>query len=165
MSQNPYTKAIKYTTGGAELLLDIQPLWEELRIYHSQKSLPFRQEFINRDFDSRRDVLLCKAGRGMLVELAADSASSEYIAYCVSTIDNNGRGEIDSLFVSQNYRRQGIGEQLVQRTLAWMEQAKTADIYIQVAGGNEEVLPFYASFGFQPRSITLKKNGSYSGGS
>jgi len=64
---------------------------------------------------------------------------------------------LESIYVDKEFRSQGIGETLVKRTLSWMEQQGANAKMVVVAVGNEEVLGFYARFGFLPRQILLKQ--------
>ncbi len=72
-------------------------------------------------------------------------------------------GEVDSIYVKEGYRSQGIGDQLMKRALIWMEENGTESKKIMVTVGNQEVLAFYQRYGFRPRSIIMEEaeNQSY----
>jgi ribosomal protein S18 acetylase RimI-like enzyme len=55
------------------------------------------------------------------------------------------------------YRGRGIGEELVRRSLAWMDEQGARKITIGVVLGNEEALPLYEKFGFYPRAYSLSR--------
>ena len=79
------------------------------------------------------------------------------IAYCVSTISPDGRGEIDSMFVEERCRGCGIGSELIRHALAWMESAEASSKVVTVAYAAERVLAFYRRFGFHARTILLQQ--------
>ena len=45
------------------------------------------------------------------------------MAYCIVTVSESGQGEIESIFVEQNYRGMGVGNHLMQMALAWIREA------------------------------------------
>ena len=66
-------------------------------------------------------------------------------------------GEIDSLYVDATYRGMGVGEGLMRRALNWLKGKPVNTRKLLVAAGNEEVLAFYARFGFYPKHILLEQ--------
>jgi len=149
---------ITYISGREELLDAVEPLWHKLIEHHKVRSEHFRHEFEAINFDIRKRMLDDKARDGMvLVELAEDYATKTAIGYCISSINRFKQGELESIFVEAEFRGQGIGETLIQRALNWMDEQGTYSNVIVAAVGNEEVLGFYARFGFLPRQILLKQ--------
>lgn len=93
--------------------------------------------------------MLAKAQSGqMLVELAIYQDAS--IAYCIATIDGKQRGEIDSLYVNEDWRGRGIGRCLLMKSLAWLKNEGTTIQQLAVREGNEKALAFYQRCGFAP---------------
>ena len=80
------------------------------------------------------------------------------MGYCVSTISAVGTGEIDSLYVSEQFRGQGIGTTLVAEAMAWMDGCGVTTKIVVVAGGNEQACAFYERWGFFVRSTKLEQN-------
>ncbi len=78
------------------------------------------------------------------------------MGYCISGINNERMGEIKSIFVSETYRRIGIGDVLMQKALDWLEKRGVEKI-VEVAAGNEKAWGFYAHYGFLPRKTMLKQ--------
>ncbi|HEY3379679.1 MAG TPA: GNAT family N-acetyltransferase [Armatimonadota bacterium] len=135
---------------------DVQSLWERQRAYHGQLASPFAAEVGARVYADRCAELLAKAQQGHFrVELAQDAATEACIGYCITTVTAQAAGEIDSLFVDEAYRGQGIGDALLQRALVWMDELDVRVKRISVAGGNEAVLGFYQRHGFYARSHVL----------
>jgi len=149
---------ITYISGREELLDAIEPLWWQLVEHHKVRSEHFRYEFEAIDFDIRKQMLNDKVREGkVLVEIAEDYATKKAVGYCISSTNRFKQGELESIYVDKEFRSQGIGETLVKRTLSWMEQQGANAKMVVVAVGNEEVLGFYARFGFLPRQILLKQ--------
>ena len=90
----------------------------------------------------------------MRVDIATDNGRN--IGYCVSTVKKN-EGEIDSIFVDQDYRSAGIGRAFMVRALAWMDGQHVTVRRVAVAIGNEDALGFYEQFGFLPRQLLLEQ--------
>ncbi|WP_367888864.1 GNAT family N-acetyltransferase [Paenibacillus sophorae] len=67
------------------------------------------------------------------------------------------RGELDSIFVLQDFRGSGIGQELMTLSLGWFKTNSIENIAISVLFGNDEALPFYEKFGFYPRTYVLSK--------
>jgi ribosomal protein S18 acetylase RimI-like enzyme len=152
MTPDPVTPNV--IPGGAELLARIQPLWAELRLHHAYIAGPWKQEFLDSDFDKRKANLITKGTRGLLVLLAIDG--DQPVGYCVSTIDPTGRGEIDSLFVTASHRRRALGRRLVQQSMDWLTRHAAKTIVVSVLAGNDDATKLYASFGFQLRTIMFQ---------
>lgn len=149
---------ITYVSGQDELLDAVEPLWRKLVEHHKVRSEHFRHEFETIDFDIRKRMLEDKARNGTVwVEIAEDLVNRKPVGYCISSIDRYKQGELESIYVENEFRGQGIGENLVKRSLGWMDQQGARNKTVVVATGNEEVLGFYKRFGFLPRQILLKQ--------
>jgi diamine N-acetyltransferase len=148
---------ISYVQKGKKDLDLIKPLWEKLKKYHALHSPHFTQEYENKSFADRKEFLLAKSKSGALRMDLAYGQEKKLLGYCVSTINHHREGEIDSLFVEREYRSRGIGNELINRALDWMEKEKVERKSIMVAAGNGETLPFYEKHGFILRSIILEQ--------
>jgi ribosomal protein S18 acetylase RimI-like enzyme len=133
----------------------IKELWEGLRAHHKEKTEHFKERFENLTFETRKQVLLEKEKKGRLMIDIAMINAGRIIAYCVSSIDENKEGEIDSIFVDEQYRKNKIGDELMNRALAWFDDNDVSKRKIVVAQGNEETFRFYAKFGFYHLFSTL----------
>jgi ribosomal protein S18 acetylase RimI-like enzyme len=136
----------------------IGSLWEKLNEYHRvrARSPDHADHFADMTFQIRKKGLLEKARKGTLrLDIAIDAKTDKVIGYCASTVTEDKQGEIESIFVEADYRRQGIGSNLMKKALAWMDSLPAASTIIGVAVGNEEVLSFYARFNFHPRTLIL----------
>jgi ribosomal protein S18 acetylase RimI-like enzyme len=146
---------IVYITGSTELLDAVGPLWEKLNVHHAAQSPHFGEDYAARTYAWRKSGLLKKDGN-LRVELAQDADTEKVVGYCVSLVTEES-GVIESIFIEADYRRQGIGDTLVQHALAWMDKHDVPMKRVVVAVGNEEAFGFYGRYGFQPRHIVLQQ--------
>lgn len=149
----------KFVTGNIELLDFVQPLWEKLNKHHKDNSNYFPDRFINLKFEVRKNKFVSDNNLGVKVDLIKDVERDLYIGYCISTINKELIGEIDSLFVEKEYRKYGLGDELMNRALEWLNNHQVKTKIIGVAEGNENVLEFYKRYGFYKRDIILEQIG------
>jgi ribosomal protein S18 acetylase RimI-like enzyme len=136
----------------------IKPLWEKLRDYHSELSLYFAERYNEFTFEDRKKELLKKSINGSLkIDIVKDEDTEWFIGYCVSSISDELKGEIDSIYVEEDYRSLSIGAHLMKRALNWMDEKGVKSKKIVVAIGNEELLSFYEKFDFLPRHVILEQ--------
>jgi diamine N-acetyltransferase len=137
----------------------VRPLWEKLKAYHSPLFTHFAAEHHRHTFEPRKQAILAKAAAGKLrIELVRTALDAADVAYCISTVAADGRGEVDSMFVEESLRGCGIGSELLRRALAWLESTGASSKVVTVAHGNEEALAFYQRFGFHPRTVFLQQS-------
>lgn len=147
----------QFVTGGIELIEYVIPLWEKLNEHHKINSNYFESRFINLKFEDRKNKFISDNNIDVKVDLIKDVDRDLYIGYCISTINKELVGEIDSLFIDEEYRKYGLGDQLMNRALEWLniKQAKTKRIV--VAEGNENALEFYKRYDFYKKNIILEQ--------
>ena len=146
-----------YVEGGTGALDLITPLWEELRQYHQSISEHFSSDIAEFTFAVRKAKLLEKAEEGLIRVELVQTEAGEAVGYCVSSVDSEHVGEIDSISVRPRFRNQGIGHTLMRRAITWMDAQQVRSKVLVVLAGNDRVLPFYQRYGFFPRSIKLKQ--------
>ena len=146
-----------YREAGVAALDELRPLWERLRDFHAGfPGWAFAKEVAQARFDDRKRELLAKAQGGALrVDLVTVAGDPAVIAYCVSSFCDS-RGEIDSAFVEERWRSQGIGAELVRRALAWMEALGATKRIVCVACDNRDAVEFYGRLGFAPRVLVMQ---------
>lgn len=149
-------KQLTVINGGKELLDAVQPLWEKLNNHHKNLSTYFSYKFERFTFEKRKQKFL-KPDRDVNINLILDKDINTYIGYCICTIDKEKSGEIDSLFIEKDYRKYGFGAELMNRSLAWLENHKAQTIIIGVCEGNENALDFYQKFGFYKKTYILER--------
>ena len=143
------------------MLDEIRPLWEKLNRHHIVRSRDFVEWFEQYTFEKRRDSILEKAnGRNILVDLAKAGNDERIVAYCLSTIvekPGGAVGEIDSIYVEDEFRGMMIGVELMKRALTWFDERNVVSRRLIIAAGNEEVVDFYKQFNFFPRALVLEQ--------
>lgn len=147
---------ISYIIGKEEFLNDVKPLWEKLNNHHKSKTLFFHSKFENFTFEKRMEALL-KDDIKINIVLARNEESKMNIGYCIATKNNEGVGEIQSIFIDDDFRGCNIGEKLMEESLNFLECENAEKILIGVSGGNEEVINFYEKFGFRKRTTILER--------
>ena len=149
--------AYRYLRGGAELLDEVVGLWSGLREHVCSRSLHFAEEMRQLTWEERKHQILDKGqGVEVMVDIAL-SPEGRKLGYCVSTLTSKGDGEVDSIYVEEGSRGNGLGADLLRRSTEWMELRGANSMKLSVTWGNEEVLPFYESHCFYPRSVTLQR--------
>jgi len=149
---------VKYQEIEVKALDVIEPLCEKLRKHHETRSPYFAQHFASQTWKARKTELFEKAKIGKLhTDLARDIDSGDIVGYCKSIVSANRKGCLESIFIESSFRNHGIGKALILKALSWMKDEQVQAITLEVGVGNEEVLPFYSQFGFNPRTIILQK--------
>ena len=135
----------------------VKELWEKLKQIHQLKSKYFFQDYENIIFDKRKEQLQEKSENGILrVDLAVDSINEEVVGYCISSISNE-IGEIDSLYVEENFHSMGIDDNLMKRALTWMDSEGVENRKVKLFAGNDDTIQFYSHYGFHPVQIIMKQ--------
>jgi diamine N-acetyltransferase len=147
--------SITYKQLSINNLSEIKPLWEELNKIHSVDSVYFKEHYQSFSFETRSSKWM-KLQEDNIFILVAQTDNSTPIGYCVSTIDIDKNAEIDSLFVDTNFRQQGIGRELIEKSKEWLEKNSCQSIRLSVSYGHESVLVFYQRLGFYPRLTALE---------
>ncbi len=150
---------IEYRTTDIRDIELIRPLWIQLNEYHHKKAKTFRSHYERITFEDRKAYFEKFAAAGSLhLVLAINPLSGgQYIGYCVTSLSLEKTGEIESIFVEEEYRALGIGSALVTRALAWLNENGPVRNRVPVCDGNEEVWNFYKKFGFHPRMMVLEQ--------
>lgn len=148
---------LEFVNGAKELINLVQPLWEKLNKHHEVNSIYFSDKYKNNTFEKRKGKFISNKTLKVKVDLIRDIEKDLYIGYCVSTIDVDLVGEIDSLFIEEGYRKYGLGDKLMQRAIEWLDYNKVKSKILGVVEGNENVLEFYKRHGFYKRTIVLER--------
>lgn len=149
---------VVYVFGNQTLLDDVKGLWEALNQHHLKNSTHFKQYYEAMTFEKRKQAILKKATAGeMHVAVAVDSKTNQKVGYCVSSLDGEKTGEIESIFVASAYRGKGVGDTLMKDALAWMDGKSAGKKTVAVGAGNEQAFGFYERYGFVPRKTVLEQ--------
>jgi RimJ/RimL family protein N-acetyltransferase len=154
--ENDDGKEIEYLEKNQNDLDIIRPLWEKLNAHHITVSKYFKDSRAATTFDMRKKQLMEKSYQGALrIDLARDEDTKEFIGYCVTSVNQEKQGEIESIYVEKDYRLLGIGDSLMTRALGWLETVTVKKTILGVAEGNEGVFAFYQRHNFYPRVTVL----------
>ncbi len=132
----------------------IKPLWEKLNSIHLKDSIYFKDHYTSFTFEKRTVAWSKLSEENIRIWVAA--SENEIVGYCVATVTNDGKGEVDSLCVEEAWQKRGVGETLVQKSVAWLESKQCSPIRLIVSHGHESVLGFYEKLGFYPRATILE---------
>jgi len=144
---------IHIESGGFELLPKIEKLWYSLK----RQQAGYASDFCDMStptFELRQKGLKEKS-KALLVEIAIDQNLNTQAGYCFSIVDHADTGEVESVFLKEEYRRCGIGRELVTRAIKWMDQKNAKAKRLSVFSANEEAIAFYKSMGFRSRVLEL----------
>jgi ribosomal protein S18 acetylase RimI-like enzyme len=115
----------------------------------------FKEYYRTLSFEERAEKFTAAAADDILIEGIFPDGCDRPVGYCVSTVEE-GRGEIDSLYLEEPYRDNGYGKQLVERGLHWLRSKGCTTIRVAVAAGHESVFGFYEKLGFYPKMTVLQ---------
>jgi diamine N-acetyltransferase len=154
--ENKTMTDIEYISTDQSGLDSIGFLWEKLKEHHRVRSMHFAGGLARLTFEKRKTSLLDKVQNGFLhLDIAKEAGTGKFVGFCISSVTENKTGEIDDIFVESAYRGYGIGDVFMRKALAWMNGLNVERRVIAIGAGNEEVLPYYARFGFFPRITIL----------
>ncbi len=145
-------RGIGIITGSQELLSRVEPLWKELNAFHIGLGTKFSGDLAEQTFGKRREDLIGSA-ESLYIAIVSDGTD---VGYCIASVDDDGTGEIDSLYLKQEYRSKGLGRQLVESALRWLDDNNARKKMVVVLERNTEALAFYERIGFRPRNVELE---------
>ena len=108
-------QTIEYKRLKINKLAEIKLLWEELNGIHLNDSIYFKKHYTTYSFEKRNAGWLKLPEKNFHL-LIAETKDLVTIGYCVSTINENGKGEINSLYVKPEFRQHGIGKTMLDES-------------------------------------------------
>jgi ribosomal protein S18 acetylase RimI-like enzyme len=138
------------------------------RLVELKLALQDHMEKLNPDL-WRLSATGCEQVRDQLAEFLSDQDSQVLVA-----MDNDGvivgmtigqihtsenyvppsTGSVGLLFVSESWRRRGIGTGLVRVLCQFFNSSGVEDIWVRYVVGNDEATNFWTKLGFRPRIIS-----------
>jgi len=102
-------------------------------------------------------LLKSEKSLGLLAEVNAE-AVGYLIGYMrrSSSLRPVRLAELESMYVREEYRSQGVGRQLVERFLEWVKERGGERVSVTAYAANERAIAFYSKMGFTPKSLTLE---------
>ena len=142
---------ITYSDLDKQELFRLKFLWLKNSRYHSDKS-----EYFNDSFDAsmfQKRVYSWNRAASLIITVA--QKDENIIAFCISSIYEE-YGNIESLFVRSDFRKQGIGKRLVLKHIDWFHKNNCQRIEVSTVYHNQEAIEFYKSVGMFPKTITMR---------
>ncbi|ANQ51118.1 GNAT family N-acetyltransferase [Flammeovirga sp. MY04] len=133
----------------------IAPLWKKLYAYHHAMRHHTDHEPTDADWNRRKTKLRDKAC-DMIVFIAV--SENQTVGYLVASLQKLEPtcGEVDSLFVREDLRSDGIGGALLEEALNWFNYKGVIRKKLAVGVENERVLRFYERYGFKAKRVILE---------
>lgn len=66
--------------------------------------------------------------------------------------------EIENLVIDNDYKKSGIGKQLIKKAEGWAKDHGTNTVRLSSAGANHNALEFYKHLGYEISSVTFHKD-------
>lgn len=111
----------------------------------SQESFPhpWSEEYLKKvSQDHARDILIAES-------------DGQIVGYILGYIKSDRSGSIKILAVDPDYRRQGIGQKLINAALEKMKKSGCEEVFLKLRTNNSTADNFYQEIGFE-RDKTLK---------
>lgn len=147
---------IEYILLDVHDLEPIRPLWQKLNGHHGGKSPHFAEFYAKFTFSERTAAIFRNQQAKFRIEAAKDSEAEQLVGYCISSVNEQEEGEVESIYIEPGYRGKRIGDVLMKNSLAWMESEQVKIKRVTVAAGNETAFGFYEKYGFFPRLTVLQ---------
>ena len=102
-------------------------------------------------------LMRSERGLGLLAE-----AEGKVIGYLVGYLRRSSSlrpvkmAELESMYVREAYRGQGVGQQLVQKFLEWARERGVERVSVTAYVANERAVAFYEKLGFTAKRLTLE---------
>lgn len=135
----------------------IRPLWERLKQHHGEVSTFFAERHAGIGFDERLTFLHAHGKDLFRLDVARLDGTDTQVGYCLSSIAEGRRGEVESIYVDADWRGQGLGRWFMEAALAWFDERGAEQVILGVVAGNDRALGFYERFGFFPRTTVLMR--------
>ncbi len=142
----------------------IGELWEEMVDYHAQfdqstfraaenGALLYERRMLDRLGDPQSRVLVAEANG----EIAA--YASAMIADITTEMFLPLRcGLLADIYVSEPYRRRGLGRELVERLCLWFRDQDVSHFEWHVSARNQTAMAFWETIGGQPTILRMRAN-------
>lgn len=122
-----------------------------------------RDPFIDQTWPDRE-------GRAYFAEVLADpggvcylaTSDDEPVGYLIGRISEPSSvrpvrvAELESMYVHDRFRSQGLGRRLVEQFLGWARANHASRAAVVAYAANERAISFYRRAGFRPRSLSLE---------
>jgi GNAT superfamily N-acetyltransferase len=104
---------------------------------------------LNRESDTA--IIIAEADEKVVGYLSASCTSNSHRR-------QNPVAEIETMYVEEEHRRQGIGGKLLEAFIEWAQVQGAAHLEVMAWAGNKHTLEFYHHFDFVEDAIRLTRN-------
>lgn len=88
-----------------------------------------------------------------LIAETEESQSVGYLYAHVDPLDHIQQGEIEVVFIREEYRRQGIAQELIRRVLQWMKAHQVIRVVTHIFAENQSSRKTFERLGFESHNI------------
>lgn len=120
--------------------------------------------FLGKELTRKESIILVAEKAG------ADSDTNEILGYAWGRLEprdwmelRDACGRLHEIFVNPSGRRLGVGKQLVEQLIEWLEARGAPRIILTSASNNEGAHRFFESFGFRQTMIEMTRERSSAG--
>lgn len=134
----------------------IRPLWERLIQANAANSPYFADYYGTFEFSVRKSFLQEKldSGAAMYTAVLVDRDKKQDAGFVTVTYNRETSfGEVEMLYLLEEYRGQGMGKKLFKMALSCLDINCIRERKLCVTYGNEAAMRLYQSFGFYPFTI------------
>ena len=143
--------SFQFREGSIELLSFCDSLWDSFIQNQTENAGEVAAGIANYLRDLRDRELLAKTNTGKLhIQLVALENINEPIGFCITSLSQDGIGEVEVLYILEEYRGNRLGTKLMKTALQWLTENNVVEKRLKVVIGNESVLSFYRKFEFYP---------------
>lgn len=156
MSSSSYSY-IRLSNTETQLLPALEELYRAFALHedHTNPITQFMDAITDRLDDDQMFVLLAQVdGEAVGYILAYDVIEHPFIPTWERA------GYITQLFIRAEFQRRGIGQALVNETIAWFTQRGVEQIMLNVDVDNETGTQFWQKLGFTPYLVRMKRTAS-----
>jgi GNAT superfamily N-acetyltransferase len=129
----------------------IEKLWLKNAEYHNTSSKYFSTDIQEGIFQKRLESW--QHSENLKFTIAKEDET--IIGYCISSAQKK-IGVIESLYVDEKYRKQGIGKALVTIHIKWFESLKCKKYSVTTVYENPIAISFYKAVGLFPKKIVME---------
>lgn len=128
------------------------PCLVQLSAHHNQISLHFKGTYPSSPFDDTIRIF-AEALQRQASHIAVIEDGEQIVGFCkVDTATSHGK--LDYLVVLREYRRKGLGQQLMDWAMAAFRERHIEHIEVKVVAGND-ALHLYEKYGFKMNAYLL----------
>lgn len=137
-------------------------LWKEFMDFHSDINPYFiRGAKGHRAFEKHVREIMSLQGGEIFVAMDGERVVGYALLQLIKpppVYDCGEYGFISDMAVASGYRRQGVGEKLLQRSMAWFQSKKVHTVELGVITGNEVGQSFWKKQGFAELMVRMSKD-------